>query len=142
MTEYYIYMSKMNNNHFFYHIVLNEEYKISDTYNIYNVLIDENIINNTNENVIIYDIYQDKSITPIITQHYENQHLSNFDMDDLLKVFNHLYDIEFENIYIIEYHINNKLYKGIRQYNNTNKISLEGFKITNIIHTITNKKIV
>ncbi len=113
--EIYILIGNIKNTYFFSHVIKNkQEYATVNSSQIYNMLINESIIKNESENVIIFDIDNEKGIIDVISiQHDTKRQKYLFDKFELRDVMNALYSKIVNIKYAIKYSYSNKCYVGM-----------------------------
>lgn len=107
--ETYIFLGTQQNTHFFLHITQMEQYTMSISSQIYNVLIRDTFITDPKTNVIIFSFNKSKEI--IIIQHADNPNKAKFGKKNLEEFFCVLMAAPRNNSYVIIYNYDDKLYK-------------------------------
>lgn len=99
-----------NKTHFFVHRVNNnEKFKFDVSVQIFNSLINDDLICSPDENVVIYEIYPTKTDVTFI-QHIKASVVASISKEDLQKFLNELIIAERPELYLIKYNYDSDLY--------------------------------
>ncbi len=104
MDELYIYLGNQHDTFFFIHTITNDKFKEGTSWQIYNVMIDETMIDDPTKNVIIYEFnLEDQTVDAIIIQHATNKENLTFDKSNIESFFNALLHAERKKCFVISY---------------------------------------
>ena len=118
-SELYIYLGKQLDAYFFIHTIHDSNFNNEISYQIYNVMINEQMILNLNEIVIIYEFDPYNNICNVIRiQHLLNPYHIQIYKNNLEKNFLNLITAKRDDIFIIKYDYINKCYLSY-EINNT-----------------------
>lgn len=109
-TELYLYLFCKNKIHFFIHFIKKNEFVNKISYNLYDVLMDIDIIIDYSESIVIYEF--NKDICNIISiQHVNSEYNNEYNKEDLQIYFKELIVwVKRNNLCVIEYDYDNNKY--------------------------------
>jgi hypothetical protein len=115
--EVYLFLGSLDNVHFFFHMIFSNNFESNISHQIYNILIDNQFIDNNNEIVIIYEFnISKKEVNVISIQHINNEKYLEFDKNNLENIYPKLIDHDShknKKSFVIKYYYNNKSYSSI-----------------------------
>ena len=84
-SEQYIFLGKKGNTHFWLHTVNSTNFNEEISYQIYNVMINEKMIQSYSEDVVIYEFSLNKPPLGIIITHDKNELETIYPVNELKK---------------------------------------------------------
>ncbi len=144
--EIYIYLGNQTNTYFFIHTIYNDKFTEEISHQIYNVLINDDMIISPDENVIIYEINKNNKVNIICIQHSSKKYSHQFYKNNLEEFFSVLISKERNDIYAIKYNYETKAYYSyyiddIDIFKNIFSSFRDKIKIDNFYYVITTKLI-
>ena len=109
-SEQYIFLGKKGNTYFWLHSVINAEFTEEISYQIYNAMINEKMIQSHSEEIVIYEFIKDKSPRVIIITHDKNKIETIYPDNVLKEVFEELTEADRSEMFVIRYNYIKKCY--------------------------------
>ncbi len=91
-SEQYIYLGYINKHFFFSHVIYNKEkFNPETSYQIYNILINNQMIDSKEQCVIIYDLNKENDLSNVVSiKHNDSKKNTIFDKETLSNIYKEL----------------------------------------------------
>jgi hypothetical protein len=139
MSEQYIYLGKLLNTYFFIHSICDSKFTQTISNILYDALAINQYIEDSNENVIIYEL-NDKTnqITITTIQHILKDEYSYFVLKNLSETFLKLIKAPRNDLFVVEYNYESKCYKIFELPKIPKEIEILLLNSPNIVSDFTN----
>jgi len=118
MNEQYIYLGFQANTFFYLHVVTGSEFDAMLSGEVYNVMIHESRIRNSEDNVIIYELNPSGLFDIIIIQHEDKMQQMRFELDNLSTFFRPLISVERDRMFVICYNYDKGCFETYETHGN------------------------
>ena len=125
-SEQYIFLGKKGNTYFWLHTVNSTNFNEEISYQIYNVMINEKMIQSYSDDIVIFEFSLNKPPLGIIITHDKNELGTIYPVNELKKVFGYLTEADRSEMFVVKYDYTKKCYLSYEFPGNTiNKINID-----------------